>query len=243
MHTDDAKHLTDQAIELLGEGRNADAERRVRDALRMDSSNGKALSTLAFALHAQGKHAESEAVYLRMTELEPQQAMHWMNVGTARRCDGRIDEALYAFARAATLGAASADFYYNVGLAHIARDDYESARAVLEKALRLNPEDAEIRYRYAFCCYETLRTDEALAVLEGWEQQMDISSEVSADGPPRRGGRRGTAGAAHLDSSPRAHQSHCRGTPAPRSAAGGSRSGAPGIGTQADAGAAGAPGG
>jgi Flp pilus assembly protein TadD len=180
MRTDDAKQLTDQAIELLGEGRNDEAERRVRDALRLDSSNGKALSTLAFALHAQGKHAESEAVYLKMTELEPHQAMHWMNVGTARRCDGRIDEALYAFARAATLGAASADFYYNVGLAHIARDDYESARAVLEKALRLNPDDAEIRYRYAFCCYETLRTDEALTVLEGWERQMGVSSEVTA---------------------------------------------------------------
>jgi tetratricopeptide (TPR) repeat protein len=103
-----------------------------------------------------------------------------MNVGTARRCDGRIDEALYAFARAAALGAATADFYYNVGLAHIARDDFESARAVLERALSLAPEDAEIRYRYAFCCYETLRTEEALAALEGWEQQAEISPEITA---------------------------------------------------------------
>jgi Flp pilus assembly protein TadD len=117
---------------------------------------------------------------LKIAELEPGEPMHWMNVGTARRCDGRIDEALYAFARAAALGAASADFYYNVGLAHIARDDFESARAVLETAMRLDPEDAEIRFRYAFCCYETLRADEALAALEGWVHQAELPPEVSA---------------------------------------------------------------
>jgi tetratricopeptide (TPR) repeat protein len=181
MQAYDANHLTDMAVQLLSEGQLVAAENRAREALRLDPQHVKALSALGFALHSLGRHAESEPVYLRISELEPQQPMHWMNVGTARRCDGRIDEALYAFARAAALGAASADFYYNVGLAHIARDDFESARAVLEKALSLDPGDAEIRYRYAFCCYETLRTDEALAALEGWEQQAEASPEVAAD--------------------------------------------------------------
>jgi len=176
----DEKHLADLAVDLLYQGRYAEAEMCAREALQLDSIHLKALSALGFALHAQGKHAESEPVYLQIAELEPSEAMHWMNVGTARRCDGRIEEALYAFARAAAHGAASADFYYNVGLAHVARDDFESAREVLESALRLNPDDAEIRYRYAFCCYETSRTDEALAALEGWEQLLDISSDITA---------------------------------------------------------------
>ncbi len=180
MQVYDAKQLTELAVELLAQGQSAAAEERARDALRLDPRDGKALSALGFALHIQGRHAESEAVYLKISELEPQQPMHWMNVGTARRCDGRIEEALYAFAQAAALGAASADFYYNVGLAHIARDDFESARAVLERALGLDPNDAEIRYRYALCCYETLHADEALAALEGWEQQAEISPEISA---------------------------------------------------------------
>src|SRR5271165_3996239 len=176
----DVDQLIDQAVALLGEGQALAAEAPAREAVRASPKNLKALSTLAYALHAQAKHAESEAVYLKIAELEPGEPMHWMNVGTARRCDGRIDEALYAFARAAALGAVSADFYYNVGLAHIARDDFESARAVLETAMRKDPADAEIRYRYAFCCYETLRTDEALAALEGWEQQTELPPEVSA---------------------------------------------------------------
>lgn len=180
MQVHDAKQLTELAVELLAAGDTAAAESRAREALGLDPSQRKALSVLAYALHTQGRHAESEKVYLRISELEPQQPLHWMNVGTARRCDGRIDEALYAFARAAALGAAGADFYYNVGLTHIARDDFESARAVLETALRLNPEDAEVRFRFALCCYETLRTDEALAALEGWEADAQVSPEVAA---------------------------------------------------------------
>ena len=49
-----------------------------------------------------------------------------------------------------------------------------------KKARALAPDDAEVRYRYAFCCYETLRTDEALAALEGWEALIAAAPEVSA---------------------------------------------------------------
>ena len=122
-----------------------------------------------------------------------------MNVGTARRCDDRIDEALYAFARAAALGANTADFYYNVALAHIGRDDYEAARSLLQKALKLAPDDAEVRYRYAFCCYETLRTDEALATLDGWEALAAAPGCLGQRRPPHDEARRhrpgGTDGA------------------------------------------------
>ncbi len=179
---DDAERLAEQAVELLSGDQTAAGEARAREALRLDPQNGRALRVLAFALHVQGRHRDSEAVYLRIAELEPGDPLHWMNVGTARRCDGRIDEALFAFARAAALGAGSADFYYNVGLAHIARDDFESAHAVLQRAAALAPDDPEIRYRYAFCCYETLRTDEALDALEGWEHQAGMSPEVSSGG-------------------------------------------------------------
>jgi len=178
----EADQLTELAIECLSAGQAATAEAHAREAVRLAPRNVKALSALALALHTESKHADSAAVYSKIAELEPGEPLHWMNIGTALRCDGRIDEALYAFARAAAIGAASADFYYNVGLAHIARDDFESARAVLQKALELDPGDAEIRYRYAFCCYETMRTDEALTALEGWEAQTDVSPEIASGG-------------------------------------------------------------
>ena len=164
---DSADGLLARSIEHLSRNEPALAEDAARQALLADPHNLDVLKALAYSLHVQAKHRESEDVYIALANLEPSQPLHWMNVGTARRCDDRIDEALYAFARAAALGANTADFYYNVALAHIGRDDYEAARSLLQKALKLAPDDAEVRYRYAFCCYETLRTDEALAALDG----------------------------------------------------------------------------
>jgi tetratricopeptide (TPR) repeat protein len=171
--------LLAQSIDYLHRNEPARAEEAARQLLAHHPDDLEALKTLAYALHVQSKHRESEDVYLTLADLEPSQPLHWMNVGTARRCDDRIDDALYAFARAAALGADGADFYYNVALAHIGRDDYEAARTLLRKALTLAPDDAEVRYRYAFCCYETLRTEEALAVLDGWES-LTAAPDVSA---------------------------------------------------------------
>ena len=176
---DPAEGLLARSIEHLSRNEPAQAEDAARQALAADPQNLDALKTLAYSLHVQAKHRESGQVYLVLANLQPSQPLHWMNVGTALRCDDRIDEALFAFARAAALGADTADFYYNVALAHIGRDDYEAARSLLQKALKLAPDDAEVRYRYAFCCHETLRTDEALAALEGWEA-LAAAPDVSA---------------------------------------------------------------
>jgi Flp pilus assembly protein TadD len=176
---DPADDLLARSIEHLSRNEPAQAEEAARQALAADPHDLDVLKTLAYSLHVQAKHRESEEVYVTLANLEPSQPLHWMNVGTARRCDERIDEALYAFARAAALGANTADFYYNVALAHIGRDDYEAARSLLQKALTLAPDDAEVRYRFAFCCYETLRTDEALAALGGWEA-LEPAPDVSA---------------------------------------------------------------
>jgi Flp pilus assembly protein TadD len=179
MRPDPTNGLLARSIEHLSRNEPEQAEGAARQALAADPHNLDVLKALAYALHVQAKHRESEGVYVALANLEPSQPLHWMNVGTARRCDDRIDEALYAFARAAVLGANTADFYYNVALAHIGRDDYEAAQSLLKKALTLAPDDAEVRYRYAFCCYETLRTDEALAALEGWET-LAAAPDISA---------------------------------------------------------------
>lgn len=145
------------------------AERYSREALAQAPDSAALLALLGQALHLQQKSAEAEAVFLRLTELNPREPAYWMNVGIARRGRGDVDAALLAFARAAALGAASSDFYYNVALAHIDRQDYESARALLAKAFKLSPQDAEIRFHYAWCCHECMQTEEALAALEDWD--------------------------------------------------------------------------
>lgn len=174
-----AEHALARSLEHLHRDEPVQAELAARQALAADASNLEALNCLAYSLHLQARHRDSEQAYLQLAKLQPSQPLHWMNVGTARRCDERIDEALFAFAKAAALGANTADFYYNVALAHITRDDYQAARSLLQKAVQLAPDDAEIRYRYAFCCYEVLSTDEALAALDGWEG-LSAASDLAA---------------------------------------------------------------
>ncbi|HKC15225.1 MAG TPA: sulfotransferase, partial [Steroidobacteraceae bacterium] len=169
------------AAGLLEQGDARQAEVQCRAALALDPDHAGALGMLGLILHGQGRFDEAEAVYLRLAAVEPLEGLHWMNVGTARRCAGRLDDALSAFARAAALGASSADFLYNVALAHIERTDLESAHALLAKALALAPEDTEIRFRYAQCCHDSLRLDEALAALAGWEQYGAPTQALAAE--------------------------------------------------------------
>jgi tetratricopeptide (TPR) repeat protein len=152
-----------------------------RQALSLDPSHIEALGVLGFLLHSARQFDESAEVFAKLTELQPAEPDYWMNLGTARRCSGRLDDALAAYSVAAERGANSADFYYNVGLTHIDRNDFEAGRVVLSQAVALTPDDAEIRYRYALCCYERLRTDEALAALEHWDQLSGSNPEIIAN--------------------------------------------------------------
>jgi Flp pilus assembly protein TadD len=149
--------------------------------LALDPSHIEALGALGFLLHSARQFDESAEVFAKLTELQPAEPAYWMNLGTARRCSGRWDDALAAYAGAAQRGADSADFYYNVGLTHIDRNDFEAGRVVLSQAVALAPGDAEIRYRYALCCYERLRTDEALAALDDWETLSGLNPEIIAN--------------------------------------------------------------
>jgi tetratricopeptide (TPR) repeat protein len=152
-----------------------------RQALALDPSHIEALGALGFLLHSARQFDESAEVFARLTELQPAEPAYWMNLGTAKRCSGRLDDALAAYAGAEERGANSADFYYNVGLTHIDRNDFEAGRVVLSQAVALAPDDAEIRYRYALCCYERLRTDEALAALDHWETLSGLNPEIIAN--------------------------------------------------------------
>jgi tetratricopeptide (TPR) repeat protein len=161
-----------------------DLERAItwcRRARELDPANIEALGTLGFLLHAAKQYDQASHVFSALTDLQPAEPSHWMNLGTAQRCDGKLDQAINAFTNAAVRGANTADFYYNVGLAHIERSDFESGRLMLAKAVALAPDDAEIRYRYALCCYERLLTEEALAALDEWECFSGLDAETIAN--------------------------------------------------------------
>jgi Flp pilus assembly protein TadD len=182
--SDQASHpaeLVEAAWAALGRDQPQAAQDLCRQALTVDPSHIEALCAMGFLLHSAHQYAEAEEVFAKLIALRPAEPEYWMNLGTARRRSGRLDEALTAYARAASLGANSADFLFNVGLTHIDREDYESGRAVLFQASELAPDDAEIRYHYALCCYERVRIEEALAALDHWDNLSGLTPELTAN--------------------------------------------------------------
>lgn len=177
----DPAELVQSAWAAFARNEPSSAEALGREALALDPSHVEALEALGFFLHSSRQYGESEEVFAKLVGLQPSEPAYWMNLGTARRCGGRLDEALSAYAQAATLGADSADFLFNVGLTHIDRKDYESGRVVLAQAAALAPDDAEIRYQYALCCYERIRTEEALSALDYWDNLSGLTPEITAN--------------------------------------------------------------
>jgi len=172
--------LVAEAVAALQAGRPDVAEMLCRRALTLKPRDPSALSVLGLLLHDAGRHGEAEQAFIDLIEIQPDEPSHWMNLGTTRRALGNPDGALPAFTRAAQLGADSSDFHYNVGLAQLDRKDFEAARAVLEKASALAPHDPEIRLQYATACHESMRTDLAVAALEGWQNFADLYPELIA---------------------------------------------------------------
>lgn len=172
--------LVGDAIAASQGGRPDLAEMLCRRALTLKPRDPAALSVLGALLHDARRHGEAEQTFIDLIEIQPDEPAHWMNLGTTRRALENLDAALLAFTRAAQLGADSSDFHYNVGLTQLDRKDFEAARAVLEKAVALAPHDPEIRLQYATACNEALRTDMAVAALEGWQSFEGLYPELIA---------------------------------------------------------------
>lgn len=139
-----------------------------------------ALTAHGLSLLADGRDADAVTAFQELSRIQPDHVAHWMNLGTALRRLHQHDEALLAYARAGALGEHSASFYFNVGLLHQDRGDYESARRLLADAMHAAPADAEICCQYAQCCYESLRIEEAIEALAGWEVWPGLDSESLA---------------------------------------------------------------
>ena len=178
--TDNPDVLARTALAMLERQQHAVAEMQSRQALALQPDHLGALTALALTLTAQARYPEAIHAFSGLTQRAPLVRSHWVNLGTTLRAAGRHDEALTAYTRAAQLGEASADFSYNVGLLHVDRGDYESARAVLARAVKEAPNDAEIRYQYAHCCYECVHNDDALAALDQWPRLSGLTSGLVA---------------------------------------------------------------
>ncbi len=172
--------LAGLALQDFQSNRFAAAEAKCLRLLTVHKQHAGALTTLGMVLHAQGRHEEALRIFNAVTVYEPQNPEHWMNLGSELRTLGRHGEALAIYDRAMQAGNPSVDLVYNIGSLHMERGDYDSAYNFLCEAVRVAPRSARIRAVFAQVCYDTVRTEEALETLEGWEQFEGLTPQITA---------------------------------------------------------------
>ena len=177
---DDPNTLAALAARDLQANLIAAAEAKCLKALSTDRQHRATLNVLGMVLHAQERHEDAVRVFSALTQFDPANAGYWANLGTALRPTRRYDAALDAYQHALQLGGASADLLYNIAVLHVDRCDYLSATAMFDQALSLSPADAGLRLAHAQCCFDSMRNEETLAILEGWQQFSGLTPEILA---------------------------------------------------------------
>jgi tetratricopeptide (TPR) repeat protein len=120
-------------------GQYADAERELKEALRIDPDFVPAAVTLADLYRGLGRDAEGEPVLRAMIAEQPAAAAARLALGLWLVRSGRRDEALIEFEQAAELGPQDPQFAYVYAVALSDLGQQEEAVEVLEAALRRHP--------------------------------------------------------------------------------------------------------
>jgi tetratricopeptide (TPR) repeat protein len=129
---------------LLKQGRAADAERVVTEALQLATGVADAYDGLAYVSMALGKHDRANTLYRRATEISPHVPRFWYNLAGSERSLGRLAEAEAACNRAIAL---DPDQYPSYLLRSELRVQTSEANHIAELEARLSRAGQEHRAR------------------------------------------------------------------------------------------------
>ncbi len=133
----------DQALQLAtrhqNEGRLAEAERLIRQVLKIQSSNPFALHLLGVIAHQSGKTEDAVRLIAQAIHNLPTVAQFHSNLGEMCRILKRLDEAVAHGEKAVALDPNSATAHSNLGVALYDRKDLDRAEGCQRRALELKP--------------------------------------------------------------------------------------------------------
>jgi Flp pilus assembly protein TadD len=155
-----------EGTSLLREGRLADAEAALREALRLSPEDPDTLNNLGTAIWQLGRAAEASAYYLRAHQYNPSDHGILNNLGIALWDMGRPDRAAMFYRRALALKPDSFDTRMNLGVSLSDLGEFGEALDVLHSSLQLQPASADAwdnvgmtlarqgRWPEAMACYD-----------------------------------------------------------------------------------------
>jgi tetratricopeptide (TPR) repeat protein len=131
---------------LVLDGKDQEAEARLREAVRLNPKDPVAHQTLAVALGKQKKYREAEIELLDAIQLDRHSAESYYNLGVFYSDQGRKREAEKAYRKSVSLNRDFAEAHYN--LAHVLDERGRDREAIEEyrEAIRRKPNHASARY-------------------------------------------------------------------------------------------------
>lgn len=129
----------------LEAGRFQDAERALREAIRLDPLDPAPRSTLGVVLRREGRVGEALESYREALALGPNRADVRYNLGLLLAAARRLDEAIAALTEASRLQPGNAEFRNGLGTALAQAGRLDEAEAAFRDALRIDPGHAGAR--------------------------------------------------------------------------------------------------
>jgi tetratricopeptide (TPR) repeat protein len=160
-----------RGLALLGEGRFAEAELALRQAVALDPGDVIALNALGVMLLRLERGEDAIAVFQGAIAVRPEFADSHSNLGHALTSTGRFAEAEAACRAALALQPDRADAWNNLGNAVKAQGRLEEAVAAYRQAIGLRGDLADAHHNLAPALTELGRADEAIAA---YRAAMDV---------------------------------------------------------------------
>ncbi len=165
-----------QAIELSRQGRSAEAETHLREALRLWPNDIDLLNELGLTIWRQGRAAEAEEIYRRAYRIKPDDFRILANLGVALHEQDQFDEASEFCRRAIQFNPNAFDAHMNLGVNLSDQGKFDEATVWLERAHQLRPDSADIYLNLGMNLLRQGRIDEAI---DQYEQGLRLQPEFA----------------------------------------------------------------
>jgi tetratricopeptide (TPR) repeat protein len=171
--TTDVQAAYEQAVELLRNGKNAEALALVEAVIDAGAREPSLYNLKGLAASALGRNQEAEESFRTLIRLSPKSAIGYNNLGVLFSKLSRYQDAAAAFREAHAREPQDFTALLGLGTSLVALHQYGEAADCLQKAWQVRPGDFQTGYQWALALRESKQAAEAKKVLNRFSAPQD----------------------------------------------------------------------
>jgi tetratricopeptide (TPR) repeat protein len=144
------------------QGHFAEAEKHLRESLRLQADYAPSFYQLGVTLAHQGRHQEAAESFRALLRIKPGYGSAYRHLGASLSAQGKFDEAEEAFRAGLRFNPAAAQGYIELASTLIRQMNVDAAIAIFTEAARLAPTSAEVQTAWGMALIDLGRSEEAI---------------------------------------------------------------------------------